>query len=210
MMPTDKQTDNQAAGSATIASGITGVVNAALSVGAAVARTVAVATSPGGNTSRPGAASEGPFAEIVHYSVEAAANFARLVVQGVNSKTQPASHPAGAAPAATHPTVHAGSTLRIPLSIENPSDVEMAQMTFYCESLTYQGKSSGSPLTAEAFVFQPVPLTIAAHDFEKITIFIATAEQTAPGMYLARIMVQGGSLESSLHFEVLPAAEEAS
>lgn len=206
-MPTDQQTDTKAASSETIASGISGVVNAALSVGAALARTVAVATAADSNAARNGTAGESPLAEIVHYSVEAAANFARLVVQGVKSTAQPGQRPSQKSAASTHPTVHAGSTLRIPLSIENPSDVEMPQMRFYCGALNYQGNSAGSPLTSEAFVFQPNPLTIAPRDFEKITIFITTGEEAATGIYLARIMVEGGSFESPLSFEVLAAAQ---
>lgn len=207
-MPTETPIEPQPSSSESLASGITGVVNAALSVGAALARTAAAATAPGAVASTPAASTEAPLKEIVHYSVEAAANFVRLIVRSANpsASAQTATQTASSAPPGpAHPTVHAGSVLRIPLSIQNPTEVEMAAMTFCCGSLIYQGSESGEPLTAQSFVFQPNPLTIAPRDFEKITIFITTAEATAPGVYLAHIMVQGGTFESPLTFEVLPA-----
>jgi hypothetical protein len=210
-MPADRETNPQGAREnanvQAIATGISEVVNAALSVGAAVARTVAEATSPSGGSARPGTPGEGPFADIVHYSVEAALNFARLVVRGMPSTVRPASSGSETAAAPGYPSVHAGSTLRIPLSIENPSDVEMSQMTFYCGSLSYEGKSAGAPLAAAAFVFEPATLTIGPHDFEKVTVFITTSENTASGTYEAQIMVHGATFRSALHFQVLPAAQ---
>lgn len=203
-MPNDKEPNSQAANVEAISSGISEVVHAALGVGAAVARTIAEATAQG-KPVPPGASGEGPFADIIHYGVQATSNVVSMAIRGMPSTPQPAGA-TGAGPApASFPTVHAGSTLRIPLSIENPSDTEMPQMTFCGRELIYEGHSSGTPLTEEALVFEPAALSIAPRDFEKMTVFIATTEATAAGMYLAKITVEGGSFESSLRFEVVPA-----
>ncbi|MGA8029826.1 MAG: hypothetical protein WB992_22005 [Bryobacteraceae bacterium] len=205
-MQNDKDANPQAANVEAIASGISEVVNAAFGVGAAVFRTLAEATALG-KPVPPGAAGEGPFADMIHYGVETASNVARLVIRGIPSTVRSTSAASGAASALAHPTVHAGSTLRIPLSIENPSDAEMLQMAFRCESLTYQGDDSKLPLTAEALLLQPATLSIAPHDFEKLTVFITTTEATATGIYLAKIALSGGGFESMLRFEVVPSTK---
>jgi hypothetical protein len=202
-MPNDKDTNPQAANVEAISSGISQVVHAALGVGAAVARTIAEATAAG-KPVPPGAAGEGPFADIIHYGVQATSNVVSMVIRGMPS-TAPAAGAAGPVP--TFPSVHAGSRLRIPLSIENPTDVEMLAMTFSCRELIYEGNSPGTPLTAAALAFEPAALAISPRDFEKLTVFVATTEGTATGAYLAKIVVEGGSFESALRFEVVPAAQ---
>jgi hypothetical protein len=167
-----------------------------------VAKTFAEATAAG-KPVPPGATGEGPFADIIHYGVQATSNVVSMVIRGMPTTAPSAETPGAPSPAPAFPAVHAGSTLRIPLSIENPTDVEMLAMTFSCRELIYEGNSAGTPLTAAAVVFEPVALTIAPHDFEKLTVFVATTEGTATGTYLATIVVEGGTFESSLRFEVV-------
>jgi len=201
-MPNEKETNSQSANVEAISSGISEVVHAALGVGAAVARTIAEATAAGKPVPR-GAPGEGPFADMIHYGVQATSNVVSMVIRGIPSTAPPVNTP-GAAPKAAFPTVHAGSTLRIPLSIENPSDVEMSRMTFSCADLLYEGNSAGTPLSVAALVLEPAALSIAPRDFEKLTVYIATTEETATGPYSAKIIVEGGSFESALRFEVVP------
>ena len=78
-MPTESPTEPQPASAESLASGIAGVINSALSVGAALARTAAAATAPGAGAPGPITSVETPLREIVQYSAEAAANFVRLV-----------------------------------------------------------------------------------------------------------------------------------
>jgi hypothetical protein len=205
-MANDKETNSQAANVEAISSGISEVVHAALGVGAAVARTIAEATAAG-KPVPPGAAGEGPFADIIHYGVQATSNVLSMVIRGIPSTAPRPGEAPGAGPVPAFPTVHAGSTLRIPLSIENPSDADMSQMTFCCRDLIYEGNAAGTPLTAAALVFEPATLSIAPRDFEKLTVFIATTEETATGSYMAKIAVEGGSFESVLRFEVVPAVQ---
>jgi hypothetical protein len=201
-MPNEKETNSQSANVEAISSGISEVVHAALGVGAAVARTIAEATAAGKPVPR-GAPGEGPFADMIHYGVQATSNVVSMVIRGIPSTAPPVNTP-GAAPKPAFPTVHAGSTLRIPLSIENPSDVEMSRMTFSCADLLYEGNSAGTPLSVAALVLEPAALSIAPRDFEKLTVYIATTEETATGPYSAKIIVEGGSFESALRFEVVP------
>jgi hypothetical protein len=182
----------------TLASGISEVVNAAFGVGAAVAKTVAQATAPGQSVP-PGKPGEGPFADMIHYGVAAASNFTRLITRGLPANV------AATEPGATHPRVHAGATLRIPLSIENPSAVAMPDLTFRCAEIRYEGNAAAPLLTASQIEFKPPTLSVAPLDFEKLTVFIQTTEATATGAYVAKITVVEGSFECLLRFEVIPA-----
>jgi hypothetical protein len=188
-----------------IASGITEVIHAALGVGAAVSKTIAEATA-GGQTVPPGSPGEGPVADMIHYGVQAVSNVTRQVIRGMPSTASTPHSFAAAEPVPSRlPYVHAGSELRIPLSIENPSDTEMPAMKFVCAETIYQDQAVGTRLTSTALTFQPESIAIAPHDFEKLTVLIATAKDTAAGPYLARIGVEGGTFETALRFEVIPA-----
>lgn len=202
-MPEANESNSQTRNVEAIASGITEVIHAALEVGAAVSKTIAEATAAG-QPLPPGSPGEGPVADMIHYGVQAVSNVTRQVIRGMPSTA--AASTAAAEPAPSRlPRVHAGSALRIPLSIENTSDTGMPEMKFVCAETVYQGKQAGTPLTSAALKFQPESIAIAPHDFEKLTVLIATAEDTAAGPYLARVGVEGGTFETALRFEVVPA-----
>src|SRR5215207_2644434 len=113
---------------------LTDLVGATFGVGAAVAKSVAQATSPG----RPVpnlTPSQGPLSEIVHYGVFTLTNILRLVVapaQSVRAAAPPAGAAASGATASGRPAVSAGSTLRVPLSIENPSAQAIERLELRC------------------------------------------------------------------------------
>lgn len=203
----EKNAGDKAAASESVAAGVSEVVTAALGVGAAMFRTLAEATAMGKPVA-PAASGEGPFAELIHYGIETASNVARVVIRGIPSTVRPsAGAPPSPGPGPAYPTVHAGSTLRIPLSIENPTETEMIQMAFICEDIAYAGPQIERTLTPKHIVFQPAVLSVAPHDFEKLTVFISTDKETPPGVYSAKILLPGGAFESTLRFEVLPPGE---
>lgn len=195
------------------------VFSAALGLGAALARTVAEATAGGKPIPEP-ARNAGPVNIMVHYSVAAATNVIRAALSGALQQTAenaradngslnvPAAEvqPAEAATAAVSPmpTVRRGASLRIPLSIENPTPEPMIGLSFSCQAMKSQLAGTGRPLTEQAVRFEPTSLDISPRDFEKLTVFIDTEVTTAPGLYEAVIGLDSGGFETGIRFQVIP------
>lgn len=194
-----------------LVAGVNEVMNAALNVGASLARVVAEATSAGRPLSTP-AASAGPLNAIVHYGIATVTNVAGMVLKSVGglkmgaasrpSTPAPDSATATAAPAA-FPRVHQGATLRIPLSIENPGEHPMSNIAFQCSKMTYLGRATGPALQTGSVRLQPQRLDILPRDFEKLTLFIDTQADTTPGRYRAGIAT-GPDSTTIVDFEVIP------
>lgn len=187
------------------------VVGAALAVGAAVARTVAQATSPAplppvGNA---------PLQDIVRFGSTAAGNVIRLVIDGARAGGTGAPVPAGAAPAshrqdagADGPRVTAGSTLRVPLLVENTGSTASAEVSFRALSVRRVDQQPGESPESEAVdpgqvAFAPESLVIGPKDFEKLTVRIATTPETAPGRYALTVDGGDGWFSTSIVFDVV-------
>lgn len=195
-------------GAAELLDGVAQVISATLGVGAAAARMVAQATAAGREVPPP-AAGAGPLNAIVHYGMATVSQLTGLVFRSAGG-TAATPQGGGAAPASPRPgrgpQVHQGSTLRIPLSIENPGDVPMTGLSFRCLELSYLGlgKVEGETLSVEALRFHPVLLDVQPRDFEKLTVFVDTRDDTAPGCYRARIGMGDGGFETAFEIEVIP------
>jgi len=234
---TPRNIDPQA-GADLIVAGVMEVVNAALAVGATIAKSIAQETSGGKPVSRP-SSEDSALNEMIHYGVAAVTQVVGLVVSGagvVSQTVQPSApstnpspstsspvparaeadqfrqgdrppapppSPTPRATSASLPTVHQGATLRMPLSIENPGNEPMTDMTFVCRSLTGEVGGSGTLLEVGAVRFQPETLAIAAKDFEKLTVFIETQAETAVGHYQAVIGIGPNQFETLLQFQVI-------
>ncbi|HHH48208.1 MAG TPA: hypothetical protein ENK51_04900 [Gammaproteobacteria bacterium] len=204
-----------------VAEGVSEVVNAAFGVGAAIAKTLAEVTAAGKPVTRP-ETQQGPLGEMMHYGVTTLSNVIGLVVSvmgGVvggttdrdqstsTQATEPSSARKKGSGAANHPKVHQRGTLRIPLSMENPTDQPMENLVFVCQGMHGERLEAGQPLTEAAMRFLPERLNIAPKDFEKLTLLIETDAQTAPGNYVAHVGVASGDLQIKVEFEVLPGEE---
>lgn len=195
-----------------ILAGVANVVNSALDVGAALARTVAQATAGSNRIPEP-APNASAIDEVLHYGRVVVGNVIRVVLPGAGG-TAPEQQAASAAArtpdaarATESPRVHAGATLRVPLSIENPGAEPMAEMHFACLAMTRtpgSGPASGAPLGVDAVRFQPLPLTVGPRDFEKLTVFVDTRSDSAPGRYEMTIGLPGGGFQMAIPFEVIP------
>lgn len=196
---------------------LTNVILASLGVGAALAKTVAHATA-GGRAAPEPVSDTNPLNMIIHYSMATIMNVINVVtssaseVSDASRRVRQPVPPAGAsksaadAPAAAKPrlpVVHRGTTLRIPLSIENPGSEPMGEMRFICSNLE-GGSGEGAALGLQSIRLEPALLSVAPFDFEKLTIFIAVPQDAAVGRYQARIGLDGGGFETMLEFEVLP------
>lgn len=200
-----------------VTQGVGDVVNAAFGVGASLAKVVADATAQARPVPPP-ETNATPLNAIVHYSLVAVDNIVRLFASagdgviraGKEVGTQPGAHSARTAthPAQGFPVVRRGGTLRVPLSVENPSSEPMNNLAFQCVSIRGQAAGQGEPLDPTNVRFQPDSMSIAARDFEKLSVFIDTKPDTAPGRYEAILGSESGAFEISVEFEVLPDASE--
>lgn len=179
--------------------GVTELVGAVFGVGAAVAKSVAQATAPG-KPLPPPPAPQGALGEMIHYGLVAATNLVRLTVSGARpgAKTEAAQ----AAPEAARPAVSQGATLRIPLSIENPGPEPMQNLQFRALRVETVQVGGGTRLGVSNVRLEPAVLSVAARDFEKLTVYVDTLPQTAPGLYRAVIGTADGGLETAVEFEV--------
>lgn len=185
-----------------LVAGVTAVVDAALGVGASLAKVIAEATAASKPVAPP--ASAAPLDAMIHYGLATVTNVAERVtsrVSGLGSRARAGETPTGRA--ASGPRVHAGATLRVPLSIENPGDAPMIGVAFRCASLRYLGAQPGPPLGPESVRFHPTVLEILPRDFEKLTVFVDTRADTALGRYCATIDCGGSALRTPLEFDVI-------
>jgi len=154
---------------------------------------------------------ERPLAAIVHYGWATVGNVLGVLTSGLNVVVKPTNgQPASAAspsrrePAVRRlPSVHRGSTLRIPLSIENPGGAGDYELSFTCTNLTFDGDPSGLVLENVAVRLEPNTLVVAPYDFEKLTVLIDTQDDSAVGSYEALITSEAGDFEIPLRFEVM-------
>jgi hypothetical protein len=195
-----------------VAKSVSETVGALLGVGVSVARLFARATAQPGHevTVSPG---QGPLSEMIQYGVATAANIIRVIPATLNDASrvardtaQTASRSTAAQGAGTGvPTVRLGSTLRVPMSIENPTDQPMNDMRFKILRVASEPSGNGTSLPAGAIRFEPQVLTVGARDFEKLTVLVDVPSGTAPGRYDASIGLVEGSFELSFVFDVVPA-----
>jgi hypothetical protein len=193
-----------------VAKSVSETVGAILGVGVSVARLFARATAQPGHevTVTPG---QGPLSEMIQYGVATAANVVRVIPAAFNDASRVARGTAqtvsrsGAQGAGTGiPAVRIGSTLRVPMSIENPTDAPMNDMRFKILRVASEPSENGASLPASAIRFEPPVLTVAARDFEKLTVLVDVPAGTATGRYDASIGLMEGTFELSLVFDVVP------
>jgi hypothetical protein len=203
--------------------GVLEIATATLGISATLAKTLAQETAKGNSIPEP-EGRESPLNTTVHYGIATVTNVLKLVIASVpvptNIPTEQQSESTRSANSsskndtrnsqnASHPglpTVHPGSLLRIPLSIENPGVEPMNDMMIYCESLeALVEEDRGQKLDSNAIRFQPETLSIAPKDFEKLTVFVTTHIETTVGDYTAIIKIGSDNFETILKFRVLAA-----
>lgn len=193
---------------------LAGLLNSAVEVGASAARVVARTTAEQASALEPG-----QLGEAVRNGATAAGNVLGLFMNGLRAATaSPAGDRPGTeasasgapsgSPAAELPTVRAGSTLRVPLLVENREAVEMSGLDFTCRSVDRLVPGEGPGVGRHQVRFEPSTLTVASRDFEKLTVRVATAPETAPGRY--RVTIVGGAdvFSTTLEFNVLGAPSD--
>ena len=154
-----------------------------LKVGEGAARTFAEAVT---GRPQPGVVGEQPLAAIVRHATSGLAGLARVVIDAARNEAPPAP-PSAPVPAASFPSISAGSTLRVPLSIDNPGEVAMDDVTPAVLDATCDGQEAVPPPVR----FTPPKLSIAPRDFEKLVLEIAVPTDAAPGLWALRFSPDG-------------------
>ncbi len=189
------------------------VVDAGLRLGASLARTLASAT--GSKDVAPSGTP--PLDDVVSFGTATASNLIGLVASGVRAGIDVTNRVAGAAgvgrpdqaPApSSSPFITVGSTLRMPLLVENTGQTPTRSLTFSTTSIVRSGCGDGKActcLSVDAVRFDPETLIVAARDFEKLTVRITAPADTPPGDYRASITAGDGWFSTDIGFSVVEA-----
>jgi hypothetical protein len=197
--------DKGGAPSENLATGVAQLIDAVFGVGAAVARATAEATGRGAKCPppEPGAAS---FTAMVHYGVIAAGNMISLVSGAAGRVPKAAPSNAASKPSERSiPRVRPGAKLRVPLSIENPSDRPMLGLSPRLRRVFLTGIESPAALSSDAVQFIPANLDVLPRDFEKLTVSVTVPENAAAGRYDLILALGPSEPDLPFTFEVTPA-----
>jgi hypothetical protein len=159
------------------------LVNAALGVGAALTKTVAIATAGERPVPKPSEDAP-PISVLVHYSLAIVTNVLKLVIVPVKESVGEADTvESPRARSSARPSVPPGATLRIPLSIENPTDSPMNGLSPLIRAVRRDGQDASADLPYSTLRFTPSMLDVAPKDFEKLTVEIAVPDKAPLGSY---------------------------
>jgi hypothetical protein len=190
-----------------LASGVAGVIEAALGVGVSLARVVAEATAMG--KSVPPLPNGTPALQaIVRYGVTALGHVTQAVLSGAQAVRKAAPVAAAASPAArpAGPHVQAGAVLRVPLSVENPGERPMLGLSPRVRRIRRPGgQDASSLLPADAVTFFPPRLDVAPHDFEKLVVQVAVPAEIPEGFYELILALGDDEPDLPMTFLVQPA-----
>jgi hypothetical protein len=189
---------------------IVDVVSAAIDVGAAVTRQVARGAVQGTRAASP--QGEG-IARLVRDGASVVGGVLGVVASEVGrgvtkqrAATQTQASPSGEAPSqgapAGRPVVRAGSTLRVPLLVQNQESAPTPEMGFLCPTLErLDGTDARGPEPSD-LRFVPPMLTVGPRDFEKLTVLVAVPPDATSGRYRAHIVGDPGAFRTALEFDV--------
>ena len=202
-----------------LATSMAGVVDAALEVGVLLARVVAQATAPGRPVEAP-AANTSPIEAIVRYGVTAMGNVASAawsstdglrkagssVLRSAGSKAASATKtPSTRSAASSGPRVQPGATLRVPLSVENPGDTPMRELSPRVRAIRRAGADATSVIVPESVRFTPGLFDVAPRDFEKLTVYVPVPQDAPEGTYEVILALGDQEPDLPMVFTVLPA-----
>jgi hypothetical protein len=187
---------------------VAGVVDAVLEVGVSLARVMAQATASGGVV-EPLPPSTPAFQAIVGYGVTAVGNVASALMSSgeVLRKAGKGTTPTSAAKPARggSPTVNAGSTLRVPLSVENPGEQPMRDLSPRVRAVRRAaGTDATSVIEPASIRFEPALFDVAPRDFEKLTVFVPVPDDTPPGNYQVVLALGAEEPDLTIAFAVVP------
>lgn len=183
------------------------LVEAGLGVGAALAKTAAVAVA--GGRPVPPASETQPIPVMIHYSLAAVSELAGIATRTLGLRRATAAGAGRGAGVgggqAARPRVKPGATLRVPLSIENTGDKPMTGLVPEVRAIRRDGADALGDLPIAAIRFKPGELLVAPKDFEKLTVFVALPAAVPAGQYDVILALGPKEPDLPLTFEVTAA-----
>lgn len=200
--------DNTEPQSTDVAAGVANVIEAALGVGVSLARVLAEATALG-RAVEPVPAGTPPISAIVRYGVTAAGNLASALVSGaqglkpsVGTMKAAASSGSAADGRGAGPRVAAGASLRVPMSVENPSDRPMRDLQPRLRAVRRGSADASAVIGADCIRFGPERFDVAPHDFEKLTVTVSVPADVPAGDYEVMFALNDTDPDLKLAFAV--------
>jgi hypothetical protein len=192
-----------------LAKGVADLVDAFIGVGAAVAKATAQATARGAECPPP-QADASSLSILTHYSLVTAGNLVAVVSAAATTagKNVNLTKAAPKTPAGSLPRARPGATLRVPLSVENPSDRPMSGLSPRLRRVLVGGVESSKALPAEAVQFTPKNFSVAPKDFEKLTLSVAIPEGAAVGRYDLILALGPEEPDLPFSFDIISAAAD--
>lgn len=194
------------------------MLDAVIGVGAALARSAAQATTS--STLPP--VSQAPLQDIVRFGATAVGNLGGLVMDAARGgRRVVAARTPGATPGTAGvqlPRVTRGSTLRVPLLVENTGHAPTPEVAFTVagvEQVDLMAPADaradnhddvvggGHGLLAADVTFSPAVLVIGPRDFEKLTVRITTSLDTEPGRYRVTVDGADGWFSTDIELDVI-------
>lgn len=152
----------------TAAQSLTALVSASMQVTAQLAKSVAEAATGEVQEERSG---ETSLQEVVRHGSTATGSILALALSVLRQGMESRGSKVNSAKAAPLPSVIAGQKLRIPLSIDNPGSDEAMDLQ---PALVLLAGSNATEANKPKISFDPISLSIAPHDFEKLVVIVTT------------------------------------
>lgn len=189
------------------------VLDAVIGVGAALARSAAQATT----SSTLPQVSQAPLQDMVRFGATAVGNLGGMVVDAARGgrRVVAARTPGAASPGSQQlPRVTQGSTLRVPLLVENTGHAPTPEVAFTVAAVARMAPVSpvepdddaaggGHGVLASDVSFSPTVLVIGPRDFEKLTVRITTSPDTEPGRYRVTVDGADGWFSTDIELDVI-------
>ncbi len=187
-MNEQKQSTTQAAGA---------LLDSALQLSASVAQVLAEAATGKPQEARPG---DTHIQTIVRHGTTAATTIVTTVASAASAARSGTTQ---APKQSTIPAIVAGTTLRVPLSVDNPSAEPMEGLTPALTELVCSGESSADDWSV---TFEPSSLTVEPYDFEKLVVRVKPPETAPLGPASVTFSLGPDAAPVTLRFDVVTPA----
>ena len=162
---------------------VANLVDSALRLSASVALLLAEAASGRPQADRPG---DTPLQSIIRHGTTAVGSVVATVAAAARAPQAPPA--AGQPTPGSMPTVAAGDSLRLPLSVHNPGSEPMLGIVAHLRAVRH-GEAERSDALGVSFA--PELLTVAPRDFEKLTVTVAVPAATDSGPWSVQFTLTG-------------------
>lgn len=187
-MSEDKQSASQAAGA---------LIDSAMKLSASVAQVVAEAATGKPQNAQPG---DTHLQTIVRHGTAAASGIVSTVTSAARATRATENGEDAPFSTETLPTIVAGASLRVPLSVDNPTADAMSNLNPVLTELVHSDYEDGQGWNVS---FEPEVFTVAPQDFEKLVVHVAVPEHAKEGLGTVTFSLGEASAPVTIRFRVV-------